>query len=643
MKIQIRLFLPLIISVSVIFGFSSGRPGNTRTGRPEATRFRAVQFPLAEVRLLDGPFLHATQLDMKTLLIYEPDRLLSRFYSEAGLPPKADHYMGWENETLAGHTLGHYLSACSMMYQTTGDERFLDRVNYIADELKKVQDAGGSGYIGAFPEGRKIFEQQVAKGDIRAKAFDLNGIWSPFYTMHKILAGLRDAYELCGSKTALEVERRFADWINDIVAQLSNDQVQKMLICEYGGMSEVLADLFANTGNQKYLKLAGIFYDKAVLDPLKENIDILPGRHCNTNIPKLIGLSRLFELTGDASDRNAAEFFWNTVVKHHSYVTGGNGNNEYFGQPDKLRDQLGANTTETCNVYNMLKLTEHIFEWNVQADAADFYERALLNHILSSQNPIDGHVTYNLSLKTGGFKDFQDPFDFTCCIGTGMENHSKYGRNIFYHTDKELFLFQYIACRLDWKEKGLLLTQKTNFPDEQGTTLEFKCEKPVRLTLRVRYPSWAESGISIAVNGEKLKIKAIPGSFIPVKRIWKSGDRVEVKIPFSLRLETMPDDTNRVAVMYGPLVMAGNLGLIKDSAAMDLVNKPLPISGSRNPAEWMKPAEGRINTFIMINPGLPEEIEVRPFYSFYDRRYSVYWDFTPGGIKRKDSVQTGPR
>jgi DUF1680 family protein len=597
-----------------------------RTTGLEVISFRALPFSIADVKLLDGPFLHATELDAKTLLNYEPDRLLSKYYSEAGLKPKADHYMGWENETIAGHSLGHYLSACSMMYQTTGDKRFLERVNYIVGELKFLQDADGDGYIGAFPNGKKILENEVAKGDIRSQGFDLNGIWVPFYTEHKMMAGLRDAYHLCGNSFALEVEKRFADWLDGIVSPLNDEQVQKMLRCEHGGISETLADLYADTKDQKYLRISKIFYQKAILDSLKEGKDILPGKHCNTNIPKLIALSRIYELTGDTSDRKAAEFFWNTVVNHHSYVTGGNGNEEYFGPEDKLRNRLGKGTTETCNVYNMLKLSEHLFEWEASVRVADFYERALYNHILSSQNPVTGNVTYNLSLEMGGFKDFQDPFSLTCCVGTGMENHSKYGKNIFYHNDNELFVFQFIASELTWKEKGIILTQKTLFPEEQGSQFEFKCEKPVKLTLQVRYPSWARNGIEINVNGRRKSVSSQPGSFIPIERIWKTGDIVEINIPFSLRLEPMPDDSNRVAVMYGPLVLAGDLGPVTDSLSNDAMYVPVMITDKRDPSTWMKPVEGKPNTFITVNTGRPRDVELRPFYAIYNRRYSIYWD-----------------
>jgi uncharacterized protein len=622
--IKIILVILGIILLSVSCSSPEGK--KISANGPETVQFAALPFSLTDVKLLDGPFLHAMDLDKKTLLNYEPDRLLAKFYIEAGLKPQAQHYMGWENEMLAGHSLGHYLSACSMMFQTTGDSQFLERVNYITDELRKLQEVDGSGYIGAFTNGKKIFENEVAKGNIRSQGFDLNGIWSPFYTYHKVMAGLRDAYHLCGNKTALEVEKRFANWIERIVSPLNDEQIQNMLRCEYGGISETFADLYADTRDERYLKLSGLFYQKSILDSLKVRKDVLPGKHANTNIPKLIALSRIYELTGDTSARTAAEFFWDRVVNHHSYVTGGNGDNEYFGPADKLRNRLDEGTTESCNVYNMLKLSEHLFEWDTPVKVADFYERALFNHILASQNPEDGHVVYNLSLDMGGFKAFQDPFDFTCCIGTGMENHSKYGRNIYYHSDNELFLFQYIASELTWKEKGLTVVQKTHYPEEQGSVLEFTCQKPVRIAVGVRYPFWAKNGIEILINGSRKQVKQSPGSFVRIERKWKTGDKLEVKIPFLLRLESMPDDSNRVAIVYGPLVMAGDLGPIDDSASKDPMYVPVLMTENRDPSSWLKPVEGKINTFETVNTGKPRDIELKPFYSIYSRRYSVYWD-----------------
>lgn len=583
-------------------------------------------FQLTDVKLLDGPFKHATELNIKSLLNYEPDRLLARFRTEAGLEPKAEHYKGWEAQTLAGHSLGHYLSACALMYQTTGDSQFMDRINYIVDELEIIQNADGDGYLGAFPNGKKIFEEEVAKGNIRSQGFDLNGIWAPFYTHHKVLAGLRDAYHLCGNKKALPIATKFADWIGTIVFPLTDEQVQDMLRCEFGGIQEPLAELYADTGDEKYLKLARVFHHKSIIDPLAEGEDILPGKHGNTQIPKLIANARMYELTGNEKDRRAAEFFWNTVVDHHSYVTGGHGNHEYFGEPDKLRNRLSEGTTETCNVYNMLKLSEHLFMWEPDAKVADYYERALFNHILSSQHPETGRVIYNLSLEMGGRKYYQNPFGFTCCVGSGMENHSKYGGNIYYHNDKELYVSQFIASEVDWKDQGIKLTQTTNYPEEQGASFTFQMKKARNLTLHIRYPHWAEKGIEIMVNGKKQAVTSKPGSFVGINRKWKNGDKVTVKFPFTLRLESMPDDADRIAVFYGPIAMAGDLGPVEDERATDRDYVPVFLTEERSPSAWLEPVAGEPNTFKTKNIGHPRDIIVKPFYKTHDRRYSIYFD-----------------
>ena len=404
-----------------------------------------------------------------SLLNYDPDRLLARFREEAGLEPKANPYGGWEAESLAGHSLGHHLSACAIMYQTTSDIRFKERADYIVDELEEIQEANGGEYLGAFTDGKKIFEEEIAQGNIRSQGFDLNGIWAPFYTHHKVMAGLRDAYRLLGNEKALEVEQNFADWIGSIVLNLSNDGVQNMLHCEFGGVQETLADLYEDTGEDKYLKIARVFHHEAIIDPLTNGEDILPGKHGNTQIPKLIASSRLYEITGNENDRKPAEFFWERVVNHHSYVTGGHGNHEYFGAPDKLRNRLSDGTTETCNVYNMLKLSRHLFMWEPRAKVADYYERALFNHILSSQHPESGQVIYNLSLEMGGHKHYQNPEWFTCCVGTGMETHSKYGSNIYYHNDEDFYVSQFIASKVHWENHGITITQETGFPEEQST------------------------------------------------------------------------------------------------------------------------------------------------------------------------------
>ncbi|MBN1924905.1 MAG: glycoside hydrolase family 127 protein [Prolixibacteraceae bacterium] len=620
-----------LVFISLLFaGNSCKAPVNVeeriRVGGREVVGFKVLPFEIEDVTLLDGPFKHATELNEQSLLNYEPDRFLAKFRSEAGLKPKAEHYHGWEDNTIAGHSLGHYLTAIVLMYQTTHNEEFLKRINYIVDELYECQEADGEGYIGAFPEGKKILEEEVAKGDIRSQGFNLNGIWVPYYTQHKVMDGLYHAYKYCGNEKALIINIRFADWLATVVENLNDDQIQKMLHCEHGGINEALAELYACTGNEKYLKLSRVFHHKAILEPLANGVDILPGKHANTQIPKLIGLARRYELTGDTTDRKTAEFFWGRVVHHHSYVTGGNGNHEYFGPPDTLNERLSQNTTETCNVYNMLKLSKHLIEWEAKPEVFDFYERALFNHILSSQHPHDGRVIYNLSLEMGGFKVYQEPHWFTCCVGTGMENHSKYGRNIYYHNNNALYVGQFIASELNWKEKGVKIQQITSFPEEQGTTLNFECDNPVEFILKIRYPFWAENGLTINLNGKKVRIKEQPGSFIAINREWKTGDKVEVSFPFTLRLENMPDNPKRVAVFYGPLVLAADLGPVPDPKSNDPMYVPVLMTKDSNPATWLTKLNDGPNMFTSHDVGMPRDVILKPFYETHERHYTVYFD-----------------
>ncbi|MFB6341422.1 beta-L-arabinofuranosidase domain-containing protein [Saccharicrinis sp. FJH62] len=604
----------------------------------EKITFKVLPFKIEDVTLLDGQFKHATELNEQILLSYEPDRLLAKFRSEAGLKPKAEHYGGWEDETIAGHSLGHYLSAITLMYESTGNEEFKRRANYIVDELYECQQADGDGYIGAFPNGKRILEDEVAKGNIRAQGFDLNGIWVPFYTEHKVMDGLDHVYKVFGNEKALEINVKFADWLATIVKDLNDDQIQEMLHCEHGGINETLAELYNYTGDEKHLKLSRVFQHKAIIDPIEQGEDILAGKHANTQIPKFIGLARRYELTGDQLDHDGAVNFWNIMVHHHSYVTGGNGNHEYLTYPDKLNNELSNNTTETCNVYNMLKLSEHLFEWTADPAVMEYYERALFNHIRSSQHPESGHVIYNLSLDMGGFKVYQDPEWFTCCVGTGMENHSKYSKNIYYHNNEELYLVQFIASELNWKDKGLKVKQLTAFPEEEGTRLEFECEKPVELALQIRYPHWALKGIDIKVNGESQKVNSEPGSFVKVSRKWKNGDVVEISFPFSLRLETMPDNKNRVAVFNGPVVLSGDLGPVADPKSQDPMYVPVLMTKDVNPADWLVPVEGKQNTFKLTDVAYPREVILKPFYRTHDRRYTIFWDtYTPEEWKVKEA------
>lgn len=599
----------------------------------ERIPLKAYPFDLSLVKILEGPFKKAMELNAAYLLELEADRLLSRFRSESGLEQKAEAYGGWEQETIAGHSLGHYLSACAMMFASTGEIRFCERVNYIVDELEVCQNAIGTGFVAAFPGGKKAFNE-IAAGDIRSKPFDLNGIWVPLYTLHKQIAGLLDAHHFCSNNKALKVAIRLADWIDSVTSKLTEDQFQLMLATEHGGMNEVLAELYARTGNKKYLNLSLRFHHKNVLDPLSNKIDKLQGLHANTQIPKLIGLARRYKLTGDENDRTAAEFFWDRVVHHHSYVIGGNSENESFGEPDKLNERLGYSTCETCNTYNMLKLTRHLFTLNPSVEYADFYERALYNHILASQNPDSGMFCYYVTLKPGGYKTYSDRFNsFWCCVGSGMENHSKYGESIYFHNENDLWINLFIASELNWEEKGIIIKQETSFPESGEVKFKFKCENPVELDIHLRCPFWAEEGLSIYVNRKESKhlnpplTVYKPGTFTAIKRVWKDGDIIEMKVPKSLRLEPMPDNPGRAAIFYGPLVLAGELGPEDDTEAQELIYVPSLVTESKSLTEWLKPVQGARNTFKTLNVGMPNDVILSPFYKMHNKRYNVYWDF----------------
>jgi DUF1680 family protein len=582
-------------------------------------------FELEEVRLLDGPFKAAMERDGAYLLRLEPDRLLAWFRKEAGLVPKGEVYGGWESRGVAGHSLGHYLSALAMIYASTGDERYRDRVVYIVDELDECQRKNGNGYVAAIPGGKKIFAE-VAAGDIRSQGFDLNGGWVPWYTLHKELAGLLDAHRYCESPKALAVATKLADWADATTAKLTDADWQKMLACEHGGMNESLAELAARTKNEKYLRLSRRFDHRVVLDPLRRGEDRLEGLHANTQIPKLIGLARLYELTNDPSDRDAAAFFWDRVVNHHSYAIGGNSLAEHFGPPDKLANRLGENTAETCNTYNMLKLTRHLFGWRPSVALGDYYERALYNHILASQNPDDAMMCYFIPLRPGAQKSYSTPFEsFWCCVGSGIENHAKYGDSIYFHDDRSLYVDLFVPSTLRWTERGLTVTQRTDYPLGPTTTLTIDAERPTAMALKIRYPAWAGEGLRVAVNGEPRTIAAKPGSFAEISRTWKAGDRVEVTIPFALRTEAMPDDPKRVAILYGPLVLAGDLGAA--DAKSDAVGRmPVLVTEQKPISEWLRPVAGKPATFRTASVGRPGDVTLVPFYLVPRDRYSVYWD-----------------
>ncbi|MEO5891336.1 MAG: beta-L-arabinofuranosidase domain-containing protein [Ferruginibacter sp.] len=619
-------FTLLILSVSIFSQSYVPEWNDKRIKVPSAVEIKAYAFNVSDVQLLPGIFTDAMNADVKYLLKIEPDRLLADFRVHSGLKAKGERYGGWESSGLAGHTLGHYLSAIALHYASTGDQEFLRRANYIVDELDECQKARKTGYVGAIPKEDSLWIE-VSKGNIRSRGFDLNGAWSPWYTVHKIMGGLLDAYLYTNNPKALQVNEGIANWTADITKNLSDSLFQKMLVTEYGGMNDALVNTYALTGNKKYLDLSYKFYDKRILDSLAARMDVLPGKHSNTQIPKVIGSARRYQLTGDEKDHVIADFFWQTVTKHHSYATGGNSNYEYLTAPDTLNDKLTDNTTETCNTYNMLKLTRELFVTNPSAELMDYYEKALYNHILASQNHNTGMVTYFVSLRMGGKKEYSDEYNsFTCCVGTGMENHVKYGENIYYRgKDGSLYVNLFIPSVLNWKEKNILIKQETSLPSSDKTIFTITSKGSTSFALRIRKPHWAEN-IRVTVNGTLQKVAADKEGYIVLNRKWANNDKIEFITPLNFYTESMPDNVNRKAVFYGPVLLAGILG----DKEPDPLDVPVFVTNETNANKWVKQVGTDSLSFQTTQVGTPKDVTLIPFNRTADEHYTVYWDvFTP--------------
>jgi DUF1680 family protein len=617
--------------------FASAGPQSPPGKVKGAVAGRASEFRLADVRLLEGPFRRAQGLDAKYLLRLEPDRMLHNFRANAGLKPKAPVYGGWESQEpwveirCHGHTLGHYLSACALMFASTGDGRFRRRADYVVAELRECQDAGRSGLVCAFPDGEKSLRAVVD-----AKRF----VGVPWYTMHKIYAGLRDAYLYAENRAALDVLVKLSDWAVAFTRDLSDEQFQRMLGWEHGGMNEVLADVYALTGEQRFLTLAERFCHLALLTPLAEGRDTLDGLHSNTQIPKVVGFNRLYELTGRDTYGAAARFFWRTVVGRRTFATGGNGDNEHFFPPAEFLKHLGsAKTMETCCSHNMLRLTRSLFALEPSAAYADYYERALYNSILASQDPDSGMMTYFQPVRPGYLKLYCTPTDsFWCCTGSGMENHAKYGDSIYFRGRDGLYVNLFIPSTLDWKEKGLTLTQTTRFPEHDRTRLRLSVRRPSRLTLYVRHPSWCDAA-RVSVNGRLHTTSRRPGGYIALNRTWRSGDTVEVRLPMTLRAEPLPGNPDVVAFLYGPVVLAGRLGrqgltpgadiIVNERTYGDVlddkVEAPVLAGDVGEIVSQIKPSAGEALTFRTSGVGRPRDVTLIPYYRVAHERYNLYW------------------
>ena len=590
----------------------------------------ARPLPLPAVRVTGGPLKRAQDLNAEYLLKLEPDRMMAYYRKRAGLEPKAPGYTGWDGDgrNLTGHIAGHYLSGVSLMFAATGDPRFKERADYLVKEMKEVQDKNGDGYLGAIDGLREKFAE-VAKGNIKSTFFDLNGLWSPWYTLHKTYAGLRDAYRFTGNRTALDLEIKYAAWAESIMSKLTPEQTQQMLNTEFGGMNEVLADLYADTGDKRWLNLSHRFDHHAFLDPLKRRENKLAGQHGNTQVPKMLGVLMQYIYTGEKSEGTAADFFWDAVVNDHSYATGGHGKDEYFGPPDQLAERVDGRTGETCNVYNMLKMTRRLFALRPEIKYAEFEERALFNHILASMDPEDGRTCYMVPVGRGVRHEYQDMFrSFTCCVGSGMESHSLHGDGIYYESGDRLWINLYVPSTANWKEAGATLTMATTFPEGDTATLNLTLKRPKSFALAFRRPSWAGDGFAVKVNGKNVTTVSAPGSYIELKRTWKTGDSVSLVLPKTLRIEGLPDNERRAALMWGPLVLAGDLGPERRGGPTE---SPSLVTGEKPVTEWLQPVPDNLGVFRTVNAGRnvmgeTNEVQLVPFYLLHKRTYSVYWD-----------------
>jgi DUF1680 family protein len=648
MDIKSKGFLTVILALAIL-GVFSCRTGDEEKGI-EALSFytdnvqpviqiKARPFDLKQVRLLDGPFKDAMERDKKYLKELESDRLLHNFRVNAGLPSSAEPLGGWEKPDveLRGHTVGHYLSACALMVASTDDEALREKADSIVSELARCQEAlGGSGYLSAFPE---EFIDRVEATE---------RVWAPYYTLHKILAGLLDMYIHCGNTQALEVAEGMAAWVKSRTDRLNEEQMQRMLDkTEQGGMNEVLCNLYAATGKSAYLELARRFDQKSYIDPLSRYKDELKGLHVNSFIPNMIGTAREYELTGDPVLSRIATFFWDQVTEARSYATGGTSNREAWRtEPYQLASELGPSSHESCCTYNMLKLTRHLFSWSADPRFADYYERALFNGILPTQNPEDGMMMYYVPMASGLYKTFMTPRDsFWCCTGTGMENHAKYGDSIYFYDEEGVYVNLFIPSELRWEDKGIRIRQETRFPERDKTSLYIHVNRPTPLTLRIRIPYWTAEGGYAEINGLKLETFASPGSYLELRRTWREGDRLDVWFPMRLHACPMPDDPNLVAVMYGPLVLAGQLEVV-DLPQEEIYGKygpegepilvPYFSVKTDDIDSWIAAVEDEPLRFCTIDAGIPYDVILIPFYKLFGHRYAIYWEIISEELIQKE-------
>jgi DUF1680 family protein len=622
----------------------------------EKRLMRATPVPIERVRLTDGPLKRVQDVTREYLLSLNPDRMMAYYRIRAGLAKKAEPYDGWDGDkrNLTGHIAGHHLSAVSLMYAATGDAKFKERADYLVKEMDEVQAKNGDGYLGALEGLREAFAA-VSRGEIRSGGFDLNGLWSPWYTLHKTYAGLRDAYRYTGNKDALAMEIKYAAWAEGVLKPLTDAQVQKMLLTEHGGMNEVLADLYADTGDERWLALSYRFEHHAFTDALKRSVDNLNGKHGNCQIPKLIGSAARYGYTADGADLLASSFFFDRVAQHHSYATGGHGLSEYFGAPDMLSARVDGRTCESCNEYNMVKLGRRLFSFQPDGGYMDYNERALFNHVLASIDPADGTTSYMVPVGRGVQQEYQNMQEsFTCCVGTGMENPALHGYGIYYESPETVWVNLYAPSTAKLAMRDASLAMETGFPEGETAKITVTAPKAQEFTLSLRRPNWAGDGFTVKVNGTAVEMPTMaslrPGAaggralgnedaqplastYVNIKRAWKTGDVVEVTLPKTVAYEPTPDNASVGAIMWGPLVLAGNFGPRSEGRRGGPPPAPIPVlvAAGRPIQEWVvRNGDDFVAKSVAKLPGEPaaaaSDVVLTPFYRTHRKRYSVYFD-----------------
>jgi uncharacterized protein len=584
-------------------------------------------FNIGEVELLDGPFKESQDAEAKYLLSLDLDRMLSPFLTESGLKPDAQAYPGWETESLPGVALSFYLSGIARLYAMTGEAVYLKNIYYILDNLRKCQSVN-NGYLLGSRGGKQIFKKLEDEGFYEDFNDWANGHGEPYYVMEKLFSGLIDVYRICKIPTALKIATDLADWLGRHMSRINDVEFEKIMDIEYGGMNWVLSDLYSITGEKRYLAMSKRWQDKTVIVPITKGIDVLTGIHANTQFPKMSGLAARYPYTADPSDLKGATFFWESVVNHRTYVTGGNSESEYFHAKDSLSKSLTPYTEENCNEYNMLKLTSLLFKIEPKVEYADYIERTLFNHTLSAQNPADERVCYFLPLMPGAERKYYTLFDdFSCCVCSGMDSYTRHSEYIYAHTSSDIYVNQFIASEIHWKEKGILIKQETKFPYEDVTMLKFECKKDTELGILIRYPKWLSEPLSVRINGHAEHLTAEAG-YCRINRTWHSGDIVEIKLPMNIRIENMPDDKSMIAVFYGPILLAGALEKDQAQALVESNSVPVLIAEDKPVDRWIIPADKPL--WFVTTIARPKQVKLQPFFTLKTGPFSVYWQKITG-------------